>query len=160
MTTGDQHYNDLQRRYEENLAELEANKTLAVKLMELASQCKSVIGCRVSPAQKAQVVEFVMKNLPVTPVTLSIGDGANDVEMIKKASIGIGISGEEGQQAAQNSDYAIGQFKYLAPLCLVHGRWNYHRTSKLILYSFYKVGPPFFMGGGWPGWGRTKTGKG
>lgn len=29
-------------------------------------------------------------------VTLSIGDGANDVSMIKTAHIGVGISGQEG----------------------------------------------------------------
>ena len=40
--------------------------------------------------------------------TLSIGDGANDVNMIAAAHVGIGISGLEGQQAARSSDYAIG----------------------------------------------------
>ena len=33
--------------------------------------------------------------------TLAIGDGANDVNMINAANIGIGISGLEGQQAAR-----------------------------------------------------------
>ncbi len=40
--------------------------------------------------------------------TLAIGDGANDVNMITAAHVGIGISGLEGQQAARSSDYAIG----------------------------------------------------
>lgn len=40
--------------------------------------------------------------------TLAIGDGANDVNMIVAAHIGVGISGLEGQQAARSSDYAIG----------------------------------------------------
>jgi len=30
-------------------------------------------------------------------ITLSIGDGANDVNMIEAAHVGIGISGLEGQ---------------------------------------------------------------
>jgi magnesium-transporting ATPase (P-type) len=30
------------------------------------------------------------------------------------------------------------QFRFLTPLLLVHGHWSYCRTSKLILYSFYK----------------------
>ena len=30
-------------------------------------------------------------------VTLSIGDGANDVSMILKAHVGVGILGKEGQ---------------------------------------------------------------
>ena len=39
--------------------------------------------------------------------TLAIGDGANDVNMINSADIGIGIIGREGTQAARASDYAI-----------------------------------------------------
>jgi P-type E1-E2 ATPase len=40
--------------------------------------------------------------------TLSIGDGANDVPMIMKANVGVGILGQEGSQAARSADYAIG----------------------------------------------------
>jgi len=36
------------------------------------------------------------------------------------------------------SDYALGRFKFLLNLVLLHGRWNYLRISKVILYSFYK----------------------
>ena len=42
-------------------------------------------------------------------ITLAIGDGANDVAMIQKAHVGIGISGVEGLQAACASDYSIAQ---------------------------------------------------
>jgi len=41
-------------------------------------------------------------------------------------------------QAASASDYSIGQFHFLRRLILVHGTWNFERTSKVILYSFYK----------------------
>lgn len=44
-------------------------------------------------------------------VTLAIGDGANDVEMIRTAHIGVGVIGKEGTQAVNNADYAIGQFQ-------------------------------------------------
>jgi len=71
-------------------------------------------------------------------ITLAIGDGANDVSMIKAAHVGIGISGLEGLQAVMAADYAIAQFRYLEKLLLVHGQWSYRRTSLLILYSFYK----------------------
>jgi phospholipid-transporting ATPase len=39
--------------------------------------------------------------------TLAIGDGANDVNMITEAHIGVGIKGVEGMQATRASDYAI-----------------------------------------------------
>jgi magnesium-transporting ATPase (P-type) len=72
------------------------------------------------------------------PITLSIGDGANDVPMIQEAQIGVGISGKEGRQAVNSSDFAIAQFRFLKRLLLVHGRYNYRRISKVIIYSFYK----------------------
>ncbi|XP_023030774.2 probable phospholipid-transporting ATPase IA isoform X3 [Drosophila willistoni] len=103
---------------------------------ELCLICRVVICCRVSPMQKAEVVELVTQHTKA--VTLAIGDGANDVAMIQKANVGIGISGVEGLQAACASDYSIAQFRYLQRLLLVHGAWNYARISKLILYSFYK----------------------
>ncbi|XP_030237938.1 probable phospholipid-transporting ATPase IA isoform X6 [Drosophila navojoa] len=103
---------------------------------ELCLMCRVVICCRVSPIQKAEVVDMVTQSTKA--VTLAIGDGANDVAMIQKASVGIGISGVEGLQAACASDYSIAQFRFLRRLILVHGAWNYARISKLILYSFYK----------------------
>ncbi|KAI8643221.1 hypothetical protein BD408DRAFT_401981 [Parasitella parasitica] len=106
------------------------------ELLELGTQCRAVICCRVSPMQKAKVVNLVKKGLKV--MTLAIGDGANDVSMIQEANVGVGISGEEGRQAVMASDYAIAQFSYLSKLLLVHGRWSYLRTSEMILTFFYK----------------------
>ena len=57
---------------------------------------------------------------------------------LQAAHVGVGISGQEGLQAASASDYAIAQFRYLNKLLFVHGAWSYQRLSKLILYSFYK----------------------
>uniref|UniRef100_A0A8C6UA18 Phospholipid-transporting ATPase n=1 Tax=Neogobius melanostomus TaxID=47308 RepID=A0A8C6UA18_9GOBI len=104
--------------------------------LDLALSCKAVICCRVSPLQKSDVVEMVKKHVKV--ITLAIGDGANDVGMIQTAHVGVGISGNEGLQAANSSDYSIAQFKYLKNLLLVHGAWNYNRVAKCILYCFYK----------------------
>ncbi|KAI9495916.1 hypothetical protein BDB00DRAFT_810959 [Zychaea mexicana] len=106
------------------------------ELLSLGTQCMAVICCRVSPMQKANVVNLVKKGLKV--MTLAIGDGANDVSMIQEANVGVGISGEEGRQAVMASDYAIAQFRYLSKLLLVHGRWSYLRTSEMILTFFYK----------------------
>uniref|UniRef100_A0A8C2XQ37 Phospholipid-transporting ATPase n=1 Tax=Cyclopterus lumpus TaxID=8103 RepID=A0A8C2XQ37_CYCLU len=113
---------------------LERGSELA--FLRLACLCKAVICCRVTPLQKAQVVELVKKHKQA--VTLAIGDGANDVSMIKAAHIGVGISGQEGMQAVLSSDYSFAQFRFLQRLLLVHGRWSYLRMCKFLRYFFYK----------------------
>ena len=105
-------------------------------LLALSTQCVTVICCRVSPLQKAQIVHLIKDNLGV--MCLAIGDGANDVSMIQAADVGVGISGEEGLQAVNSSDYAIAQFRFLKRLLLVHGHWSYFRNSSMILNFFYK----------------------
>lgn len=103
--------------------------------------CSALIANRVSPDQKREIVRLVKTNeisIKLNIRTLSIGDGANDVAMIQEAHIGVGIKGEEGVQAVNSSDYAISQFKFLAPLLLKHGRYNYIRMSNLVTFIFYK----------------------
>ncbi|KAK9090578.1 hypothetical protein Sjap_023755 [Stephania japonica] len=105
-------------------------------LLDLSLNCSSVICCRVSPLQKAQVTSMVKRD--ARKITLSIGDGANDVSMIQAAHVGVGISGLEGMQAVMASDFAIAQFRFLTDLLLVHGRWSYLRICKVVTYFFYK----------------------
>ncbi|SCU81992.1 LADA_0C02322g1_1 [Lachancea dasiensis] len=119
------------------LAKFESNPTLMSVFVELCTKTDSVICCRASPSQKALMVTHI-RNTDKKLVTLAIGDGANDIAMIQSADIGIGIAGKEGLQASRSSDYSIGQFRFLLKLLLVHGRYNYVRTSKFVLCTFYK----------------------
>ncbi|KAG6391892.1 hypothetical protein SASPL_149656 [Salvia splendens] len=109
---------------------------LEEKLFELSSKCTAVLCCRVAPLQKAGIVALIKNR--TDDMTLAIGDGANDVSMIQKADVGIGISGQEGRQAVMASDFSMGQFRFLVPLLLIHGHWNYQRISYMILYNFYR----------------------
>ncbi|OMJ85922.1 hypothetical protein SteCoe_12625 [Stentor coeruleus] len=124
-------------------------KDLVSIFIKVAERCSAVVCCRVSPQQKADVVKLVRDCKPHVR-TLSIGDGANDVNMITAAHVGIGIAGLEGQQAVRASDYAVGQFCYLQRLLFVHGRECYRRNANLICYNFYKnvllVIPLFYYG--------------
>lgn len=126
--------------------------------LELTTQCNAVVCCRVSPSQKALTVKLVKDGK--NAMTLAIGDGefpasfwvsstlspsgslsltrglfslvgANDVAMIQEAHIGVGIAGLEGAQASMSADYAVGQFRYLTKLLLVHGRWCYIRVADM-----------------------------
>eukprot|EP00899_Mesostigma_viride_P028257 jgi/Mesvir1/8616/Mv04947-RA.2 len=147
---------DTMKAIEEKLADAEANKgkwdsclvidgeSLHYALDEhvqpfffkLAKDCRSLICCRVSPLQKALITKMV-KELSGA-ITLGIGDGANDVGMIREAHVGVGVSGREGMQAVMASDYSIAQFRFLVRLLLVHGRWSYGRNKAVVYYSFYK----------------------
>ncbi|XP_074155662.1 phospholipid-transporting ATPase IH isoform X3 [Sminthopsis crassicaudata] len=105
--------------------------------LEICRNCSAVLCCRMAPLQKAQIVKLI-KLSKEHPITLAIGDGANDVSMILEAHVGIGIIGKEGRQAARNSDYAIPKFKHLKKMILVHGHFYYIRISELVQYFFYK----------------------
>ncbi|CAN6866872.1 unnamed protein product [Brassica oleracea] len=105
-------------------------------LFQVACKCSAVLCCRVAPFQKAGIVALVKNR--TSDMTLAIGDGANDVSMIQMADVGVGISGQEGRQAVMASDFAMGQFRFLVPLLLVHGHWNYQRMGYMILYNFYR----------------------
>lgn len=136
-------FGDLLRK-ENELALVVDGKTLKYALssdvrrdfVDIALSCKVCICCRVSPMQKAEIVDMVKSS--TRSVTLAIGDGANDVAMIQSAHVGVGISGMEGLQAACASDYSIAQFRFLRRLLFVHGAWNHNRMCRLILYSFHK----------------------
>ena len=87
------------------LAFVLASDVLSKKFFRLGLLASSVVCCRVSPKQKADVVGLVKKNGKW--ITLSIGDGANDVPMIMEAHIGVGVRGKEGTQAVRSADYAL-----------------------------------------------------
>ncbi|RXG68050.1 Phospholipid-transporting ATPase IA [Armadillidium vulgare] len=123
--------------------------------LDLCISCKSVICCRVSPSQKAEVVELLTQETGV--VTLAIGDGANDVAMIQKANVGVGIAGQEGLQAACASDYAIGQEEHPTTLTTIftiftsfyNGIINYTVIYNYRLLKFRFLAKLLFVHGAW-----------
>jgi len=89
-------------------------------LSKIFALVETVIVFRASPLQKAQTVKFIMRDPEA--FTMAIGDGGNDVNMIQSATIGIGIAGNEGNQAANFSDYSIKNFESVRRLLFWHGR--------------------------------------
>ena len=87
------------------------SQTLSNKFFKIGLICRSVICCRVTGGQKSQVVSLIKRK--GSWITLSVGDGTNDVPMIMEAHIGVGVQGKEGTQAVRSSDYAICQFRFL-----------------------------------------------
>ncbi|KAH8657200.1 hypothetical protein BGZ60DRAFT_532048 [Tricladium varicosporioides] len=121
----------------QTLMEVERETSTTELFYDLLLRVDSVICCRASPSQKAGVVKKMRYRKP-DAISLAIGDGGNDIAMIQEAHVGVGISGKEGLQAARVADYSIAQFRFLQRLLLVHGHWNYVRTSKYVLATFWK----------------------
>ena len=97
-----------------------------LEFLELACQAPSVICCRCTPTQKADIVSR-MKAFTGRRVC-AIGDGGNDVAMIQAADVGVGIVGKEGKQASMAADFSIDQFSFVVHLLLWHGRNSYKRS--------------------------------
>lgn len=118
-------------------------------LTKLATKCETVLCCRITPHHKALLVQAVMQNSDKIRA-LAIGDGANDVNMITAAHVGVGIAGREGTEAVRASDFSISQFRFLKRLLFVHGRECYRRNGVVVWYNFYKnmllVMPLFWYG--------------
>jgi P-type E1-E2 ATPase len=104
------------------------------EFIRAATQCQSVIFCRVSATQKRELVTHA-KSLLHTRI-LAVGDGANDVGMIRESHCGVAVYGREGSQAVAASDFTVDRFECLRRLLLVHGAWCFTRMSELILYTF------------------------
>lgn len=118
-------------------------------LLKIAEKCETVLCCRITPHLKALIVESAIRYNPKIRA-LAIGDGANDVNMITTAHIGVGIAGQEGTEAVRASDFSIAQFRFLKRLLFVHGRECYRRNAVVVWYNFYKnmllVLPLFWYG--------------
>jgi len=118
------------------IEDIMAQKELKSIFYILLMSANTVIFCRMSSASKAKVVSLIKDNSKY--VTLAIGDGINDIPMLRTANIGIGIYGRRSNEAALAADIAIGQFSYLEKLLLSHGRLTYVKISKLLCFYFYK----------------------
>ena len=69
-----------------NLAVIFHHTPLRKSFLKVVQEIESVVCCRVTPKQKADVVSIVKTYLK--KLTMSIGVGANDVNMIQEADIG------------------------------------------------------------------------
>ncbi|KAI0525724.1 phospholipid-translocating P-type ATPase [Xylaria bambusicola] len=106
------------------------------EFISVAVQLPTVVACRCSPTQKADVArlikEFTRKRV------CCIGDGGNDVSMIQAADVGVGIVGKEGRQASLAADFSIDHFCHLTKLLVWHGRNSYKRSAKLAQFVIHR----------------------
>jgi phospholipid-translocating ATPase len=110
--------------------------TFQTPFIAFAVLLPTVIACRCSPTQKAQIALLIRK---YTKKRIAcIGDGGNDVSMIQAADVGIGIVGKEGRQASLAADFSITQFHHITKLLVWHGRNSYKRSAKLAQFIMHR----------------------
>ena len=92
--------------------------------------------CRCSPTQKAIVAQHIKDT--TKKVIACIGDGGNDVAMIQKADVGLGIVGKEGMQASLAADFSVLKFQDIKKLIIWHGRLSYKRSASLSQFVVHR----------------------
>lgn len=100
-----------------------------------------------TPKNKHSLTKMMKKFLCRNCKVLAIGDGLNDVMMLKEADLSIGIRSKEILQVKNTCDLIISQFSQITDLILVHGTWNLQRIKSIIYYSLYSslvIILPFF----------------
>uniref|UniRef100_W5ML85 Phospholipid-transporting ATPase n=1 Tax=Lepisosteus oculatus TaxID=7918 RepID=W5ML85_LEPOC len=97
------------------------------EFLETACACKAVICCRVTPLQKALVVELIKRHKKA--VTLAIGDGANDVSMIKREDISIGRE-REVMTLSTGEDISVGREREVMT-------WSRTKPKPALCYCFF-----------------------
>jgi len=113
------------------------NKECRNMCRKMFDRADLVLCCGFTPTQKASVVR--LWQLAYREKTcLAVGDGQNDVQMLRQADIGIGITGKEGNSAANNSDVAVTGIRELERLIFVTGHYNFHRCTRFSFYMLYK----------------------
>ncbi|KAG6007211.1 hypothetical protein E4U21_006230 [Claviceps maximensis] len=107
-----------------------------IEFVSIAVQLPTVVACRCSPTQKAEVAKLIKEYTKKR--VCCIGDGGNDVSMIQAADVGVGIVGKEGRQASLAADFSIEQFHHLVKLLVWHGRNSYKRSAKLAQFVIHR----------------------
>ncbi|PVH94034.1 phospholipid-translocating P-type ATPase-like protein [Periconia macrospinosa] len=106
------------------------------EFISIAVQLPTVVACRCSPTQKADVALLIRTYTKKR--VCCIGDGGNDVSMIQAADVGVGIVGKEGKQASLAADFSITHFHHLVKLLVWHGRNSYKRSAKLSQFVIHR----------------------
>ena len=109
------------------------------KLVMLMFCANSICFTSLLPSHKTKIAKILDSNFTFKPVYIGIGDGGSDVGLIKTAGIGIGILGQEGNQAASSSDIFINDFSDLKELILHQGFLSKYSIKKSIMLGAYSI---------------------
>lgn len=103
----------------------------------LLSYTKGFFGYNFSPNDKFRLTKVMQDYVTHNSKLLAIGDGLNDLMMLKEADLSIGIRSREILQVKNTCDIIVSSFTQITDLILVHGTWNLHRITTIAVFSIY-----------------------
>jgi phospholipid-translocating ATPase len=101
-----------------------------VRELVVSDRIQEVVFYRCSPLQKSQIVAY-LKGLD--KCVLCVGDGDNDISMIRRADVGVAVRGVESTVATGVGDIVLDCFRLLRKTVMVHGR-EAHRKALMLMY--------------------------
>ena len=116
---------------------LNTNKLLYKQFSDILVRSEIAIFGEMVPTMKQQVIRMVRK-ANKDKVTLAIGDGVNDIPMLREAHVGVALFRANQYNLCKHSDYYLQKFCQLKLLLFYFGRGCYRKNTKLVLYMFFK----------------------
>lgn len=118
-----------------------AEHVLAASVVEamvelLTSGAHTVVWAQISVDQKPFVAWFVQRHVRL--MALAIGDGVNDVGMIRASHVSMGIRGTESHLAAQAASFRASEWRQVRPLLLSHAVRSMVLLSTTMKWVYYK----------------------
>lgn len=98
---------------------------------------QAVIGFKMRPKHKAELLKLVREGDRAKPRIMAIGNGFNDIQMLQESDFGIEIRSELELQGLDAGDVLIGTWKIIGELVLVHGRSFAEKLEQCFYFSFY-----------------------
>ena len=117
------------------LQKIVKDRFLLKKLEKCILNSPSFIAYSLIPELKKKLIEILEKN---DCKTLAIGDGFNDIDMIRNANTGIAIRNFNNYNVTNEADIVLENFKNLKELILVKSRYSYIRNSTIAKLIFYR----------------------
>lgn len=114
----------------------------------LLAYTRGFFGYSFSPNNKYRFTKIMQDYVIHNSKLLAIGDGLNDLMMLKEADLSIGIRSREILQVRNTCDVIVSSFPQITDLILVHGTWNLHRLVTICFYSVYActiISFPYFL---------------
>ena len=102
---------------------------------QITKHSPGVLCCNCSPEQKFLLVKY-MKEYS-NKVCLVIGNNKNDVDMLREASVSVGLHSSESRHASAAADYSITKFNQLNKLIFGFGKMSYINVAKLVNICIY-----------------------